>query len=101
RVPAAAGSTVDSSSPATPPRHGLKTPSHLSPPASGGTPPATPPAPAATQMPPSAPTYKPRSLQDRVVTVNDLDSGRSGKLMILVGLAVLIGGLVFFVATQF
>ena len=50
---------------------------------------------------PSAPTYKPRALQDRVVTVKDLDSGRSGKVLVLLGLAVLIGGLALFVLGKF
>jgi len=72
-------------------------------PAGGSMPPpsgATPP-PASPRPPPSAPTYKPRALQDRVVTVKDLNSGSHNKVLLLLGLAALIGGLAFFVATQF
>jgi hypothetical protein len=65
------------------------------PPSSGGAPP-----PAAPTPPPSAPTYRPRALKERVVTVKDLNSGRHGKVLLLLGLAGLIGCLAFFVLTK-
>ena len=36
---------------------------------------------------PSAPAYKPRALQDRVVTVKDLGGGGNSKLLVFLGLA--------------
>ncbi len=103
---AVAAPSAPTGGPSTPPGGGLKKP-HVGGSGPAGTPapaaPAapTPPAPAPAAPPPSAPTYKPRALQDRVVTVKDLNAGRNNKALLLIGLAVLIGGLAFFVATQF
>ena len=82
----------------TPPSGGA--PSNT-PPASEAPAPAAAPTPTPAAPPPSAPTYKPRALQDRVVTVKDLNGGRNNKVLVLLGLAALIGGLAFFVITQF
>lgn len=67
--------------------------------------PPTPPPPAATAQasapPAAAPTYSPRALEDRVVTVKDLNAGKHTKLLMILGLGALIAALGYFVVTQF
>jgi len=71
-------------------------------PASGPIPPAgDAPATPPSVPPPNTPTYTPRAIQDRVVTVKDLNAGRHTKLFMLLGLAALIAALGYFVATKF
>ena len=45
--------------------------------------------------------YAARAIQDRVVTVRDLNAGQHNKLLMVVGLGALIAALCYFVATQF
>ncbi len=116
RRPARARQTVAAAAPAapttparTPPSGGGGAGAAGSPPSSNPTPPpadtpstgapTTPTTPSAP--PPSAPTYTPRALQDRVVTVKDLNSGRHTKFLMMCGLGILIAALGYFVATQF
>ena len=83
-------------------------PSYAQPPAAGGGSDSQPaneettssvtPAPVAA---PNTPIYKPRSLEDRVVAVKDLNSGQNTKVLMVLGLGALIAGLTFFVLTQF
>ncbi len=111
-TPVAAGAQASSAPqssqpPASPPAGGVRPgdglPSQSSVPTPTDLPPAggTPPAHSGQVPPPSAPTYKPRALQDRVVTVKDLNAGQNSKVYIFLGLAALIGGLLFFVVTKF
>ncbi len=80
----------------------------------GESPPAQPPAdtppPAKSAAPPAAAPaaeagdtarHSPRALEDRVVTVKDLNAGQHNKLLMVVGLGALIAALGYFVATQF
>jgi len=84
-------------------------PSHAQPPSTGGgdsdsqpaneeTASSVTPAPVAA---PNTPIYKPRSLEDRVVAVKDLNSGQNTTVLMVLGLGALIAGLAFFVLTQF
>ena len=96
----AAGVSEPAQAPTPPANAGAQQPPpQAPPPATSQQPSAAPAQPPAA--PAAAPTYSPRALEDRVVTVKDLNAGKHTKLLMILGLGALIAALGYFVVTQF